>query len=85
MPIAPSKIPDVRDDLARYVSGDLVGQVVGMHIIRGGTYDLPSPEVHQLWNHAVAAYQARLRSMVATAELFHVSAEMTAVGRRKPA
>lgn len=79
MPIAPAKLPEVRDDLHKLLSTDFVGRVLGSHILNGGTYDLPAPEARQPWAQAVEGYMERLRSMAATAELFHVSAEMTAV------
>jgi hypothetical protein len=59
-----------------------------MHILKGGTVDLPAPEGNKPWTPCIEGYQARLRSMVETSELFHVSAEMTAIadeaGRTMP-
>lgn len=83
MPIPASMVPDVRDGLKRYLAagdGDLVAGILTMHIANGGTCDLPGPERHYADPHKIfSAYQARLRSMVNTAELYHVSAEMTDV------
>lgn len=81
MPIAASQLPEVRNGLRRYIGahdGNLVGQIISMHVSKGGTYELPYPESGApSWRQAMAGYQARLRSMVDTVELFHVSAEMT--------
>ena len=80
--IAASSLPAIRDEMGVYLEingGEFLGEIIGLHLARGGTCDLPSPETGLPWDHAMRAYQRRLVSMVETAELFHVSAEMTEV------
>jgi hypothetical protein len=88
MPIVPSKMPEVRDELRSYVDSGLVGHVIAKHVLDGGPVEFPAPEAHQTWAEAIEAYQRRLASMVDTSELFHVSDEMTAMadvaGRTMP-
>lgn len=77
--VAAVQLPQVRDDLVRMCSSDLVGQLLGMHLLRGGDTDLPSPEAGMEFDLAVEAYQRRLANLAGVAELFHVSLEMTEV------
>lgn len=79
MPISAAKLPEARDDLRRLLAGDFIGTALTGHAHKGGRTDLPAPECHKPWAQAVDGYQQRLRHMVDTAELFHVSDEMTAV------
>lgn len=80
MPIQASRVPEVREDLKAYLAingGNFVGQIIGEHLLRGGQCSFPAPECRYPWDRSIEMYQDRLRSMTTTAELFHVSAEMT--------
>jgi hypothetical protein len=77
--IPAAKLPDVRDDLLRFLATNLLPCVLDSHVGKGGSYDLPAPEAHRPWVEALDGYLQRLRAMAASAALFHVSAEMTAV------
>ena len=79
MPTA-AQLPQIRNDLVRLCSTDLIGMVISHHVLAGGDMDLPQPECDAAkFGDAMEGYQQRLRNLADMATLFHVSAEMTAV------
>lgn len=79
--ISAAQVPRARDDLARYFgTKHLIGMILAKHITAGGNIDLPLPEMKATTPEAMFdAYERRLTTLARAAELFHVTAEMTAV------
>lgn len=74
----PSRLPLVRDDIARFCSSALLPMLLTEHRDQRGRYELPLPEAGMAWHQALDAYQRRLVGLTETATLYHMPAAATA-------